>query len=171
MQPEHMVYNQRQFLQQKWGWKKTKKSKWGVPKYHLKTTLSTFGGSIFSSTKLKANTKLETDVEQVRANSRWCVLHVFIHTLCLLRRRRLAWPNTTRGGLDKPSRAAVVEVENYGAVISTNYGAMMNLQQCLSQEMLTDDSSKRGAKVTKKHKQRQGYIVTLLRQSWEVDVN
>lgn len=76
-----------------------------------------------------------------------------------------------RGGWINGSRAAVVEVENYGAVISNNYGAMMNLQQCLSQEMLTDDSSKRGAKVTKKHKQRQGYIVTLLRQSWEVDVN
>lgn len=45
-------------------------------------------------------------------------------------------------------------MENYGAVISNNYGAMMNLQQCLSQEMLTDDSSKRGAKVTKKHRDR-----------------
>lgn len=27
MQPEHMVYNQRQFLQQKWGWKKNKQKK------------------------------------------------------------------------------------------------------------------------------------------------
>lgn len=35
----------------------------GVPNYHLKTTHSTFGGSIFSGMKLKANTKMETDVK------------------------------------------------------------------------------------------------------------
>lgn len=40
-------------------------------------------------------------------------------------------------------------MENYGAVISNNYGAMMNLQQCLSQEMLTADSPKRGQRSQK----------------------
>lgn len=109
--------------------------------------------------------------------SKWELIHagayyMFLSILCVSC-VVVVFPGQTQreGGWINGSRAAVVKVENYGAVISNNYGAMMNLQQCLSQEMLTDDSSKRGAKVTKKHKQRQGYIVTLLRQSWEVDVN
>lgn len=64
----------------------------------------------------------------------------------------VVFPGQTQreGGWINGSRAAVVKVENYGAVISNNYGAMMNLQQCLSQEMLTDDSSKKGGKGHKK---------------------
>lgn len=46
-----------------------------MPNYHLKTTLSTFGGSIFSGIELKANTKMETDVERLRAALHWCIFH------------------------------------------------------------------------------------------------
>lgn len=41
----------------------------GVPNYHLKTTHFTFGGSIFSGTELKANTKMETDVKRAGSST------------------------------------------------------------------------------------------------------
>lgn len=41
----------------------------GVPNHHLKTTRSKFGGSIFSGSKLKANTKMETDVKRASSST------------------------------------------------------------------------------------------------------
>lgn len=66
--------------------------------------------------------------------SKWELIHagayyMFLSILCVSC-VVVVFPGQTQreGGWINGSRAAVVEVENYGAVISNNYGAMMNLQ-------------------------------------------
>lgn len=84
------------------------KKMWGVPNYHLKTTLSTFGGSIFSGTKLKANTKMETDVETSKSCSARLYIpcfHLFSLSLPLY---PLRWPNITSGGWKNKSKTVFI---------------------------------------------------------------
>lgn len=67
-----------------------------MPNYHLKTTHFTFGGSIFSGTELKANTKMETDVKRAGSSTLLHVCSVFSPiSLCLSLGCPLLWPNVT----------------------------------------------------------------------------
>ena len=105
LQAESMVYDQRQLPNKNED--ESEKNMWGVPNYHLKTTLSTFGGSIFSGTKLKANTKMETDVETSKSSSARLYIpcfHLFSLSLPLY---PLCWPNITRGGWKNKSKTVV----------------------------------------------------------------
>lgn len=102
-----------------------------MPNHHLKTALSTFGGSIFSGTELKANTKMETDVERVRAAPYLCIFHVFI---C-----RPLGLNISRGGWKNDSEAMAVKVENCAV---KNLGSRTH-STLKSPETLTDDFNKR----------------------------
>lgn len=114
----------------------------GVPNYHLKTTHCTFGGSIFSGTKLKANTKMETDVK--RASSSTLLYNPCFHPFSLsLPLCRLLWPNIMSGGWKNKSKTMVVKVENCAVKISDQFQPIrMNLQWTCSRETLRDDTTK-----------------------------